>query len=450
MDQQAATLGFEAAEDFSGKVTVRVTAIDRKYLQTSLTWNITFVSVNDPPTFLGTPGEPYLYTLPEDSVRQFDFKTIVRDVDRNDVINITYSGSEHLDITIDPDTLVADVVGAQDWFGEETITFLAKDLQGAETPIPVTFIVDNIEDNPVVIKQIGEREIMEDTSETLSMAEFFMDPDGDNLQFTLSSNLNVDYEVDQSWVMTLTPEPDWFGFREIWITAVDTTGRTAQTRFIFIVQPENDDPIIPLPGGVSPPLTEVNVREEASQSFVVLNVTDPEFSILIYKWYLDGKLVGPSNFYNYKPTYQDQGPHELRVEVTDEEGASVSYTWTVNVEDVPRAPEGGVASPANNAKFFSNEKIPFVALFYDLDGDDISYQWYINDKAQSTEYSFDKRLGEGKHRVRVIVTSGDFTVQKFLNITVEKADSPGFEAPLMLTGLVIVTFAAAAWRRRRM
>jgi hypothetical protein len=363
------------------------------------------------------------------------------------VVNITWPESDNLIITIDPDTLVADIVGVQDWYGEETIIFTASDLMGASTPLPVTFIVENVEDNPIVLKPIGESVIDEDTTKDLSMTEYFMDPDGDDLTFTLSSNLNVDYTVDSTtWVMTLTPEPDWFGFREIWVTAVDTTGRTAQERFIFIVEGVPDAPEIV---SVSPPSQQVEVREESSQSFVVLNVSDPEFSILIYTWYLDGKLVGPSNFYNYKPSYMDQGAHELRVVVTDEEGESDEFTWNVVVNDVPRPPEGGVASPANNAKFFSNEKIPFVALYYDLDGDELSYQWFIDGKLQASEFSFDKKLDEGKHQVRLAVQSGDFTVEKFLNVTVEQAETPGFEAPLVFTGLVVTFIAAAAWRRRR-
>jgi hypothetical protein len=448
VDQQAGTLGFEAAEDFSGKVVVKVTAIDRKYLANSLTWNITFLSVNDPPKPKYDTSEPYIYTMPEDSIRQFDFKTLVRDVDKQDEVNITWPESAVIDISIDPDTLVAEFVGVQDWYGEETIIFTARDLVGDTTPLPVTIVVENVEDNPVVIKQIGERSILEDTFETLSMTEYFQDPDGDDLTFSLSNNLNIEYVVDlDTWVMTLTPDANWYGFREIWVTAVDTTGRTAQTRFNFEVAAENDPPVI---SSWSPAPLEVTVKEEASQSFVVLNVSDPEFSILIYKWYLDGKLVGPSNFYNYRPGYLEQGIHELRVEVTDEEGETDDLRWTITVVDVPRPPEGGVASPANNAKFFTNEKIPFVGLFYDLDGDELSYQWYVDGKPASSEFAFDKRLDEGKHEVRLDVQSGDFTVRHFSNITVEQADSPGFEAPLVFTGLVVTFIAAAAWRRRRM
>ena len=446
--QEGDTLGFLASEDYSGRVVIKVSAIDKKFLQTSLTWNVTFKAVNDPPKLKIPSNEPYLYTMPEDTIRQFDFKTIVKDVDKNDEVNITWNPSQWVTLTLDPDTLVADVVGKMDWFGEVTITFTARDLNGGETPFDVTFIIENLEDNPVVIKQIGEREILEDTTETLSMAEYFMDPDGDELQFHLSSNLNVNYEVDPTTrVMTLIPDPDWFGFREIWVTGVDSTGRTAQTKFIFIVNPVNDDPVMT---SVSPPGVTTTVREEASQSFVVLNVTDPEFSILIYKWYLDGKLVGPSNFYNYRPGYQDQGTHELRVEVTDEEGATAEHIWTIVVSDVPRPPEGGVASPANNAKFLSNEKVPFVALLYDLDGDAISYEWFIDNKPESTEFNFDKKLDKGKHEVHLIISSGTFKVDKWLNITVENADTPGFEAPTVLTGMTVVVIAMAVWRRRRM
>ena len=445
LDQQASTLGFEAFPDFSGKVVIKVTAVDKKYLQSSLTWNVTFTAMNDPPRPLYDNSMPYIYTLPEDSIRVFDFKNLVMDVDPNDEVNITFGASDNVYVTMNSETLVASIVGAEDWFGEQTINFVARDLDGATTNLPVTFAIENQEDNPRVINPIGERIILEDTFDTISMFEHFQDPDGDNLIFTLSSNLNVEYSVDiDTGIMILTPDADWFGFREIWVTASDTTGRVAQTKFFFIVDPVNDPPII---NSWSPIELNHGMREDSSQAFVVLNVTDPEFSILIYQWFLDGKLVGPSNFFNYRPGYGDQGPHELKVTVIDEEDATAELTWNLDIQDVPRPPEGGIASPANNAKFYTNEKVSFVGLFYDLDGDDITYQWYIDGKTQSTEYTFDKQLGEGKHDVRLVVSSGEFSISNYANVTVKQAESPGFEAPLMLAGLAVTFVAVAAWRR---
>ncbi len=443
-------LGFKAQPDYSGKVQVKVQAQDRKFLTTSLTWNITFTSVNDPPYPKGWDPlvAPYEYYMPEDSLRQIDFKNIVYDVDTGDKVELVVPTSEDISIVLDPVTLVADVVGAPNWAGETTLTFVAKDLMGASTNLPIKFIVQNLEDNPLIIDQIPETEILEDTTTTLDLKKYFVDPDaGDSLTFTLSSNLNVGFDYDPlSGILTLTPDPNWYGFREIWVTAIDTTGRTAQQRFNFIVLPVNDPPVI---DKVSPQDTDIVVKEEMSQSFVVLNVTDPEFGILIYNWYLDGKMVGPSNFFNYKPAYNEQGTHELRVVVTDEGGLSDDFTWTVIVTDVPRAPEGGVSSPANNAKFFTDEKVPFFAFFYDLDGDPLEYRWYVDGKQESTAPSFTKKMGSGKHSVRLDVTAGEHTVSKYLNLTVEDRDSPGFETPIVVGAIGVGFMAAAVWSRRR-
>lgn len=447
LDQQAATLGFEAFPDFSGKVVVKVIAIDRSYLQNSLTWNITFTSVNDAPKAKYDTAEPYVFKMPEDAYRLLDFDLIVSDVDKGDSFNITFTPSDKVEISYDPGTMMATCVGKQDWFGEEVVTFVATDTHGASTNLPVQFTIENSEDVPRLIKPIGERVILEDGFDTIPLYEHFVDPDGDTLSFSLSSNLNVDYSIDvDTGIMTLTPDPNWYGFREIMITAVDTHNQVVQSKFFFIVDPKNDPPEI---NSVSPPELMHTMREGTSQAFVVLNVTDPEFSILIYQWYLDGKLVGPSNFYNYQPDFNSQGPHELKVVVIDEEGATDDTTWTIDVQDLPRPPEGGIASPPNNAKFYTNEMVSFVGLFYDLDGDNINYQWYIDGKPQSTEYTFDKKLSEGKHEVRLVVTSGEFTIQNFANVTVKQAESPGFEAPLVLGGMAVTFVAVAVWRRRQ-
>jgi hypothetical protein len=448
LDQDAATLGFEASPDFHGRVVIKVTAIDRKYLQSSLTWNVTFTSVNDPPRAKYDTSEPYEFRMPEDAYRLFDLNMLVTDVDKNDEVNISWEPNDDVEIGLEADTLMATVVGAEDLFGEVTMNFIAEDLEGATTVLPVKFVLENVEDDPRLIKPIPERQILEDEFDTIPLLDHFMDPDGDAMMFTLSNNLNVAYEVDpDTGIMTLTPEPDWYGFREIWVTATDSNGRVAQAKFIFIVDPINDEPVI---YSWSPPGAELTMNEDASQSFVVLNVTDPEFSILIYQWYLDGKLVGPSNFYNYRPTFDDQGAHELRVVVIDEENAQAEHTWTIDVVDMPRPPEGGIASPANGAKFTTAEKVNFVALYYDLDGDDIAYQWYIDGKPQSTDDTFAKGLSEGKHEIHLVVMSGDFTLDRYVNVTVSQAESPGFEAPLVFAGLAVTFVAAVAARRWRM
>ncbi len=443
-------VGFQAWPDYSGKAVVKVRAQDRKYLETSLTWNITFLQLNDPPYAKGwNPAEgPYAYYMPEDSLRQLDFKNIVYDVDAGDSFTITVPANPYMSVTLDPQTLVADVTGAPNWAGEVVVTFVATDESGAQTNIPVKFVVQNIEDNPLIIKPIGDVEILEDTTTTMDLKDFFEDPDtGDSLTFVLSSNLNIAYSIDPATsVITLVPDHDYYGFREIWVTAIDTTGRTAQQRFNMIVVPKPDAPVI---DNWSPRDLNQTVKEEAALSFVVLNVSDPEFGVLIYNWYLDGKMVGPSNFFNYKPIYSDQGTHELKVVVTDEEGMSDELTWTVTVTDVPRPPEGGVSSPANNAKFYTDEKVPFFAFFYDLDGDAIEYRWYIDGKQESTATSFNKKLGEGKHEVRLEVSAGDHTVPRFLNITVDPRDEPGFEAPIVVGAMAVGFMAAAVWGDRR-
>jgi hypothetical protein len=291
-------------------------------------------------------------------------------------------------------------------------------------------------------------ELYEDETTTIDLKLHFEDPDiGDSLTFVLSSNLNVGYSIDPATsIITLIPDANYYGYREIWVTAIDTTGRTAQEKFTLIVKPVPDPPVI---DNWSPRELTQTVKEEAALSFVVLNVSDPEYGVLIYAWYLDGKMVGPSNFYNYKPAYADQGTHELKVVVTDEEGLSDEQTWTVTVTDVPRPPEGGVSSPANNAKFYTDEKVPFFAFFYDLDGDAIEYRWYIDGKQESTDTSFSKKMGEGKHEVRLEVTAGEHTVYRYLNMTVDPRDSPGFETPVVVGAMAAGFMAVAVWGSRR-
>ncbi|NIP33747.1 MAG: hypothetical protein GWN18_02360, partial [Thermoplasmata archaeon] len=75
----------------------------KTFIQESLTWNVTFTSVNDAPRT--NVGElPLVVTIPEDSVRTFSLGAKVYDVDRDDTMTANFDSPEHISIEMDPET----------------------------------------------------------------------------------------------------------------------------------------------------------------------------------------------------------------------------------------------------------------------------------------------------------------------------------------------------------
>ncbi len=442
-------LGFKAAKDFNGKVIVRLTVMDAKYLQVSTLWTITFTPVNDAPE--STVAEPPLIiAMPEDSLRQIDLDQLVHDVDEGDVLTVTFDTPEGLFIDVDPDTMVANVSGDPDWFGETLVTMTFTDTAGASVDIPVRIVVENVADPPVLLKEIGTVETAEDTTLNLDLSLYIRDPDRDPLSILMGADQYIVSTYDpETGILSLSPAEDWSGGRRISGTAKDPDGNVLQFELWLEVYPVMDEPIIV---SWAPFETAVTLREGGAVSFVVIEVDDPDSHVMFYYWYLDATLVSHSIAITFQPGVHDQGRHELEVRVVDETGLWDSMRWGITVEDVSHPPEGGIASPSKNGRFSQGETVSFVAVYHDLDGNDISYRWTIDGNEASTEREFAQTLGPGDHHVALQVTSGDDVVTEELSLTVvatSEGPSLGVAAVAMIVLLGVVLTILIMMRRRR-
>ncbi len=443
------SLGFQAAEDFVGRVVVRVSATTPDYLTANLDWSIEFTAVNDAPrTTVADP--PLVFVMPEDSIRVLDLGSKVYDVDEGDTLTASFGGTGHLSLEMDPETFQLTLLGDQDWFGEEIVEFTFRDAQGATLVLPVLFLVENVADAPLIIQAFDRVSILEDTTASIPLYDHISDPDGDPLAVHVSEDPFVGYSWNaDAGILTLTPAADWYGGRLLWITAVDPEGHRLQVSLWLDVEGEPGPPII---RSISPDASRVTIAEGTEQTFAVLEVFDEESSVLFYRWSVDGVFVGPSVSFTYRPGIHDQGAHEISVVVEDEDGLTYERVWTVEVTDVPHSPDGGIATPPDGASFREGERVPFVAFYYDPDGDDLQYSWYIDGEHASDEPVFERRLDAGDHRVTLQVSSDGDSVTEELDVTVvQDASGTSMGATVAIAALVVVglAFVALIIRRRR-
>ena len=443
-------LGFQAKDNYYGDVVVKVTSFDRRYHQTSATWNITFTPVNDAPISLVTEP-PVIYAIPEDSIRNINLNHLVMDVDEGDALSTTFDPTEGLSIDVDPDTLMANVSGNPNWFGEQLVMMTFSDLAGANVSIPVLFIIENVADPPVLLEEMGTIQMDEDSSLNIELHEYIMDPDGDPLAISVSEDLYITSSYDRSTgVLTVTPVADWSGGRGLLITATDPEGHILQAEFWLEVVPIEDAPVIT---SWTPIETDVSLLEETVVTFVAVEVLDADSSVLFYNWYLDGTLMGPSLLYSYRPDLHDQGYHEITVKVEDETGLSDELTWSVFVEDVPQPPEGGIATPPDRSRFSEDETVRFIAIYQDPDGDEISYTWFIDGDKTSTDPAFHSPMEPGDHKVTLQIVSGEDMVTEELDITIVAASDTTpwgvVAAVLIITIASVLAITIILIKRRR-
>lgn len=134
-------------------------------------------------------------------------------------------------------------------------------------------------------------------------------------------------------------------------------------------------------------------------TFDATGSSDSDGSIRSFEWTFGGGATGSGSTVEH--TYEDSGAFEVRLTVTDDDGAQASAMQEVVVNTLPRAriladPVDGVAPVT--VTFDASEST-------DSDGEIVSYEWQVSDGAPVAETTFEHRFEEpGIYPVRLTVT----------------------------------------------
>ena len=163
----------------------------------------------------------------------------------------------------------------------------------------------------------------------------------------------------------------------------------------------------------------ITTQEGQSLSFST-TVSDPDGEALTYEWFVDGKRVARGSS-TVQPTLtwkaKGAGSHIVRIVVSDSAGLSAMREWPVAVvpSTTDQPPTAGNSAPqittrtpeAGALKTSIGQTLAFSAAAMDPDGDNVTYEWFVNGKkaAQGTSFSFS--AGEkGEQRIELRVTDG--------------------------------------------
>jgi serine protease AprX len=254
------------------------------------------------------------------------------------------------------------------------------------------------------------------------------DPDNDplTLKWFVDSKKRVESSNSFNWT---TSESD-VGSHEVKVTASDGTDSTSHS-WSASVQAVNQPPVI---DDTSPTSRVVTITSDGTQVFQIL-ASDPEGSSLIYKWTLDGVVVGSQEDYQYIPDDSSVGTHLLKFEVSDGE-LSAFVNWTIEVTSANQNPNIKSVIPSDGDKFTTKTQINFEIDATDPNNDALSYVWTSSIEGQlSKAKSFTVQLSNGTHKITVTVTDGrGGSASRSFNIIVTKPKKAVEPNPLEDTG----------------
>ncbi len=240
---------------------------------------------------------------------------------------------------------------------------------------------------PVVHSREPFSDIIINKGTSVSFVVNASDEDDDDFSYAWTLNGEIlpgENERKLDWDFTEVSQGDLF---EVEVKLVDELGANATATWEVTI---NSAPKINLTVP-SQPLVNADETEEVLFHVQFQNAGE---SNVIFKWYLDGRLLtdAKSAFFNFVtrvsgPNSSEDSPYEITVVVEDFLGLSDRFTWTVTVLDLNEPPvilsAMADASMEDTPDINETEYIKFNVTAVDPNGDLIGYSWFVDGEVVS-------------------------------------------------------------------
>ncbi len=300
--------------------------------------------------------------------------------------------------------------------GTHDVTFNVSDgeLTDSETiTITVTGAGGNL---PPILEPIGDKTAK--AGQTLFFTIKATDPDG-NVVIYGSNNLPEGAVLNIFGAFSWQPTDDQVGIHEITLIAGDIEGGTDEET-ITITVIERDGNLPPLFEPIGNQVITIGER----LTFTV-KANDPEGSTVLYGAQMpQGAVVNSfSGFFSWRPTFDQEGVHEVTFVASDINGGSSSQTITITVNGLNSPP---VLNNIPNKTARVGDNVNFVVSATDDDGDVLTYSAQnlpsgAEFNAQSNLFRWFPTASQiGTHNVTFNVSDGNGgTDAQIVSITVE-------------------------------
>ena len=357
-----------------GTATVTVTATDPEGASAMQEVAVTVEAANRAPVAV---GEIPALTLEEGTRFTAAINQFFHDPD-GDTLTYVPTVSDTLVVTaaITDTVIVVNAVGE----GMATITITATDPEGLSATQTASITVEGTNEGPTLTDTLQHQDLMVGDTLTLDAADYFTDPDGDTLTFTV--------ETDDDAVATVSIDGSMFtvvavgpGSAFITVTATDPDGASAAQTFAARVAQGNRAPqaVGEIPDGALP----------EGQSFTAPVdgfFMDPDGDTLTYSAMSSDTAVATASMSGsvITVTAVAEGMATITVTATDPEGLSATQTMTLTVFSVNQGPTLTDTIPAQDMMPGDTITLDLADNFTDPDGDTLTFTAETDDTTVAT------------------------------------------------------------------
>lgn len=274
----------------------------------------------------------------------------------------------------------------EDWYGEDTFTFVASDGRAESEVRTVTVTVHPVNDAPVA----DDLDIELDEDTTVAIELTGRDVEDDPLTFSIQTPPANGTLSGPPPTLTYTPNADFFGTDSFTYVANDGELDSAPATVTIVVHPVNDAPV-----AIGDELT-MKQGETLEFTLRASDVDGDELSLRITKEPASGTLTHDEGAtYVYVPNAGFRGRDEIAFVANDGELDSNEALVVITVENLPPV----VSIEADTVAPGAFAPVTFTTHASDPGGDALTFAWDFGDGRTSNEQS----------PVHVYATSGTYT-----------------------------------------
>ena len=252
--------------------------------------------------------------------------------------------------------------------GNALVTILADNRHGLKAQQSFQVLVPNRP--PVAVGEIADREVMVGDSATLDISDYFSEPDGQALSYTVASDSSVARASVTGAALTVVAVAK--GTTAVTLTATDPGGLKATQSFRVTVP--NRSPVAE--GTVSAQTVEVGDTTTVDMSPFF---SDPDGDALSYSAVTSDTTVTAVRVVDsvVLATAIAKGQATITVTATDTEGLAATQSFLVTVPN--RAPVVADTIPAQTVEVGDAATVDMTPHFSDPDGDALTYMAVAGD-----------------------------------------------------------------------
>ena len=173
------------------------------------------------------------------------------------------------------------------WHGERNVVFTVKDPAGATDSKTVNFVVESVNDAPVIRPILAQTIKEKEHFEPIDLTKFVSDPDhpASSLKFEIAPTRALKATINsKKQLVVTTPDKYWNGSEKIRLDVTDPEGARASQQIEFEVTPVNDPPTIIKHLGDQ----KIKEKERFAPVDLAKIVNDPDNKPQELKWTVSG------------------------------------------------------------------------------------------------------------------------------------------------------------------